>query len=162
MLLLDKFGGQQVTEFLTVVKHFVLSEECRVVFLDHFSLLADGFALNVDQRRAIDKLIKELKTLAMELNFTFVVVSHLSRGSNSSTSHEQGGEPQLNELRGSHSLAQIPDYIWMLQRNPQDQDNSNITICHLKKNRVTGEVGAKSTLEYNPRTCRFSEAEVTA
>ena len=158
----NKFGADDFDEFVHRVEHLVVNEGCHVVFLDHFSMIADGIALSVDQRRAIDQAIKELKGLAVKLNFTFVVVCHLSRGSNLSASHEEGSEPRLSELRGSHSLAQIPDYIWMLQRNPQDQDNSNITICHLKKNRVTGEVGAMSTLEYQPRTCRFSEAEVTA
>ena len=79
LLLLDKFGSDSMESFVSTVKHYVLNEECRVVFLDHFSLLADGIALNVDQRRAIDKAIKDLKTLAMELGFTFVVVCHLSR-----------------------------------------------------------------------------------
>ena len=61
LLLLDKFGSDSMESFISTVKHYVLNEECRVVFLDHFSLLADGIALNVDQRRAIDKAIKDLK-----------------------------------------------------------------------------------------------------
>ena len=94
LLLLDKFGSESMEAFVSTVKHYVLNEECRVVFLDHFSLLADGIALNVDQRRAIDKAIKDLKTLAMELGFTFVVVCHLSRAQGMAQSHEEGGEPK--------------------------------------------------------------------
>ena len=160
LLLLDKFGSEDISAFVATVKHYVINEECRVVVLDHFSLLADGIALNVDQRRAIDKAIKDLKTLAMELQFTFVVVSHLSRSSGMGETAEEGGEPKLSELRGSHSLAQIPDYIWMLQRNPLDTENPNTTSCWLKKNRVKGEVGMMSKLTFHPEICRFKEEVV--
>ena len=143
--------------FVSTVKHYVLNEECRVVFLDHFSLLADGIALNVDQRRAIDKAIKELKELAMELDFTFVVVCHLSRAQGMAQSHEEGGEPKLSELRGSHSLAQIPDYIWMLARNPIGQltTQHNIMLAEEKTNQGRG--GNDEQLEFLPKVCRFNE-----
>ena len=160
LLLLDKFGSEDISAFVATVKHYVINEECRVVVLDHFSLLADGIALNVDQRRAIDKTIKDLKTLAMELQFTFIVVCHLSRSPGMGETAEEGGEPKLSELRGSHSLAQIPDYIWMLQRNPLDTQNPNTTSCWLKKNRVKGEVGMMSKLTFHPEICRFKEEMV--
>ena len=121
--------------------------------------MADGIDLKSDQRRAIDKAIKELKELAMELKFTFVVVCHLSRNNNNFSPAEEGGEPHLGLLKGSSALGQIPDYIWMLQRNPnaEDKDQANITKCHLKKNRVKGEVGHMASLQFIPRTCRFVE-----
>jgi len=158
LFLLDQFGSEDFDRFVATVKHYVLGEQCQVVFLDHFSLLADGISLNTDQRRAIDKCIKDLKTLCVELNFTMVVVCHLSRGSGIGPSHEEGGEPTLAELRGSHSLAQIPDFVVMLQRNPRAEDKveANTTYCWLKKNRVKGELGLMSRLQFL-ESCRFHE-----
>jgi twinkle protein len=158
LFLLDKFGSEDFDAFVATVKHYVLGEQCQVVFLDHFSLLADGISLATDQRRAIDKCIKDLKTLCVELNFTMVVVCHLSRGSGIGPSHEEGGEPTLAELRGSHSLAQIPDFVVMLQRNPRAEDkvDANTTNCWLKKNRVKGELGLMSRLQFL-ESCRFHE-----
>lgn len=160
IFLMDRFGGDSFDVFISNVRHYVLSEECQVVFLDHFSLLADGIALGTDQRRAIDKCIKELKTMAVELKFTFVCVCHLSRDHNASRSAEEGGEPNLAQLRGSHSLAQIPDYIVMLQRNPNSEEaDKNQTTCWLKKNRVNGEIGRMSTIEFNQ--ANYSLLQVT-
>ena len=158
LFLLDQFGSEDFDRFVATVKHYVLGEQCQVVFLDHFSLLADGISLNTDQRRAIDKCIKDLKTLCVELNFTMVVVCHLSRGSGIGPSHEEGGEPTLAELRGSHSLAQIPDFVVMLQRNPRADNkvDANTTNCWLKKNRVKGELGLMSRLQFL-ESCRFHE-----
>ena len=158
LFLLDKFGSDDFDTFVANVKHYVLAEECKVIVLDHFSLLADGIDLASDQRRAIDRCIKDLKTLCVELNFTMLVVCHLSRSGGFGPSHEEGGEPALSELRGSHSLAQIPDFVVMLQRNPRagDKVEANTTNCWLKKNRVKGELGLMSRLHYLT-SCRFHE-----
>ena len=162
LLLLDRFGMDDLKSFMATVKHFVLNEECKVVFLDHFSLLADGIDLRADQRRAIDKAIAELKTLAMELQFCFVIVSHLSRDTGMGKPFEEGGEPHLSHLRGSASLGQIPSYIWMLQRNPMDNKEEthdpNLTLCHLKKNRETGEVGLMSSITFDQKQYTLRES----
>ena len=157
LFLIDKFGGDDFDIFIANVRHYVLNEQCPVVVLDHFSLLADAIPLHTDQRRAIDQAIKKLKELAMELQFTFIIVSHISRDSGGKSPAEEGGEPHLGLLRGSSSLGQIPDYIWMLQRNPNDKEKNNLTHCWLKKNRIKGEVGMKCMLEFNINTCQFTE-----
>jgi twinkle protein len=164
LYLLDKFGSDDFDSFVATVKHYVLAEQCSVVVLDHFSLLADGISLATDQRRAIDRCIKDLKTLCMDLNFTMLVVCHLSRSTGIGKTHEEGGEPTLAELRGSHSLAQIPDHVIMLVRNPRSEDRieANTTHCWLKKNRVKGELGEMCKLEYKPATCTFVETPVAA
>ena len=158
IFLADKFGSEDFDDFVAAVKHYVLGEGCKVVVLDHFSLLADGISLATDQRRAIDRCIKDLKTLCVELNFTMLVVAHLSRTSGYGTAAESGGEPGLEMLRGSHSLAQIPDHVIMLQRNPSSDDKieANTTNCWLKKNRVNGALGLMSKLHYMD-SCKFHE-----
>ena len=159
MYLMDVFGSDSFESFVSNVRHYVLNEECRVVFVDHFSMLADGIALGQDQRRAIDKAIKDLKTLAVELQFTLVCVCHLSRDNSGRIPIEEGGEPSLQMLRGSHSLAQIPDFIVMLQRNPLSDDYSerNVTHCWLKKNRVTGQLGRMDRIAFDPNRYTLTE-----
>ena len=160
LFLLDKFGSDDFDSFVATIKHYVLGEQCQVIVLDHFSMLADGISLATDQRRAIDRCIKDLKTLSVELNITMVVVCHLSRSGGFGPSHEEGGEPSISELRGSHSLGQIPDFVVMLQRKPGSEDKveANTTYCWLKKNRVNGEIGLMSKLHYLP-SCRFHEID---
>ena len=163
LLLLDKFGMEDLRTFIATVKHYVLNEECKVVFIDHFSLLADGIDLRADQRRSIDKAIAELKTLAIKLQFCFVIVNHLSRDAGLGKPFEEGGEPTLKNLRGSASLAQIPSYIWMLQRNPMSDSSSldpetNVTKCLLKKNRETGQVGWISSITFHQNKYQLTES----
>lgn len=158
LFLLDKFGMSDLRSFINLVVHYVKNEQCEVVVLDHFSLLADAIDLRADQRRTIDKAIAELKTIAMRERFCFLIVSHLSRDTGSHKSFEEGAEPQISNLRGSASLGQIPNYIWMLQRDPYNPQG-NETKCHLKKNRETGVVGWRSTIEFNPKNYRLREID---
>lgn len=150
------FACDDFEEFVSTVKHYVLSEGCRVVVLDHFSLIADGIALEVDQRRAIDRCIKELKALCVELKFSMVVVCHLSR--TGGVPAERGGVPELADLRGSHSLAQIPDLVVMLSRDidGKTDDEERTTWCWCKKNRHSGRVGLMNQLFYG-RDCILME-----
>lgn len=159
LFLMDVFGSDSFENFVNNIRHYVLNEQCRVVFVDHFSMLADGIALGTDQRRAIDKAIKDLKTLAVELQFTLVCVCHLSRDNSGCKPIEEGGEPSLQMLRGSHSLAQIPDFIVMLQRHPLSEDHSerNVTHCWLKKNRVTGQLGRMDRIAFDPQSYSLTE-----
>jgi twinkle protein len=162
LFLRDKHLEESFDSFVNAVKYYVVGEGCQVVFLDHFSLLADGIDLKADQRRAIDKCIKELKGLCVHYKFAMVVVCHLGKDARGGVSPEEGGEPQLWMLRGSHSLAQIPDFVVMLQRNPKAEDpvERMLTQCHMKANRRTGSQGVMSVLHYLP-SCRFHEVSFT-
>jgi twinkle protein len=149
---LDQLGGTDFEAFVASVKHLVLAEGCKVVVLDHLSMLMDSVELNVDQRRAIDKAMKRIKEMAVEMKFVMILLSHLSRVDGKS--HEEGARPQFRDLRGSHSIAQVPDFVVALQRNPQGGD-SNSTKCYLLKNRCFGQVGLMGKLVYDQSTGRL-------
>ena len=158
LFVLDKHIDSTFESVMTTAKYFVEGEGCKVIFLDHFSLLADAIPLNTDQRRAIDKAIKDLKSLCVHCKFAMVVVCHLSRVQGGGLSPEEGAEPQLYMLRGSNSLMQVPDFVVMLQRNPNSEDpiERSLLKCHMKANRITGVNGLMSTLHYLP-SARFFE-----
>ena len=150
----NQFGGSNFDDFVNTVKHLVLAEGCKLIVLDHFSMLADGIDMASDQRRAIDRCMKRLKELTVELGFSLLMLCHLSRSEGQAA--EEGGRPQLQHLRGSHSIAQVSDFVVALQRNPLGE-NSNITNCWLLKNRVFGQVGPLGSMTYNPGTAGLEE-----
>jgi twinkle protein len=149
LVFVNQFGGSSFDDFVATIKHLVLAEGCKLIVLDHFSMLADGIDVNVDQRRSIDRCMKRIKELAVELRFTMLLLAHLSR--QEGKAHEEGARPQLRDLRGSHSIAQVPDFVIALQRNPHGRE-PNATSCWLLKNRVFGEVGPMGKLIYNQAT----------
>jgi twinkle protein len=89
-----------------------------------------------------------------------IVVSHLSRPQG--TGHEEGANISLNQLRGSHSLAQLPDMIYALERNTQalNETERNRTMIRVLKNRFSGESGPAVLLQWSKDTGRLTELDM--
>ncbi|MDP4152413.1 MAG: replicative DNA helicase [Bacillota bacterium] len=99
-------------------------------------LIIDYLQLMHSSRRSENRVIevaeitRSLKIMAKELNIPVVVLSQLSRGS------ESRNEPVLSDLRESGAIEQDADIVLMLYRdeNPADEQVS-IAKCKIAKNR---------------------------
>lgn len=163
--LYDHFGSTAVENMLAKVRYLARGCDCGFIFIDHLSIIVSGQA-DGDERRMIDKAMTDLKTLAMECNIGIILVSHLKRPSGDK-GHEQGAETSLAQLRGSHSIAQLSDFVIGLER---DQQNINtvkingkeypvnaITTLRVLKNRWTGQTGPATWLLFDKDTGRLTE-----
>ena len=159
LYMFDGFGSFDPDVVYNRIEYLASGLECRVVFLDHLSILLSG--LEGDERRMIDKTMTRLRSLVERTGITLFLVSHLRRASNDKKSHEEGGRVQLSQLRGSHSISQISDAVVGLERNTQSSEGSSDTTLRVLKNRYSGETGVASTLTYDLSKCRFSENETT-
>jgi twinkle protein len=133
--------------------------ECRIVFLDHLSILLSG--LDGDERRMLDQTMTKLRSLVERTGITLFLVSHLRRSNNDRTSHEEGGKVSLSQLRGSHSIAQLSDQVIALERDQQSENDRDVTTLRIIKNRYSGETGFAGKIKYNLDTSRFTEHETT-
>ena len=154
VFLYDHFGSTDVDNLLSKIRYMAKGCECGVIFLDHLSIVASG-SEESDERKFIDLLVTKLKTLAVETGITLIGVSHLSRPKDKG--HEEGAQTSLRQLRGSHAIAQLADFVIGLERNQQDETHANITTLRVLKNRFTGETGPAGWLEYSPVTGRLTE-----
>ena len=111
-----------------------------------------------NERQLIDRLMTKLRTLVQETGIGLFVVSHLRRPTGDK-GHERGAEVTLNQLRGSHAIAQLSDIVLGLERDQQaeNEDNRNLTLVRVIKNRFTGYTGPACWLKYNKLTGRLSE-----
>tara|TARA_Y100001951_G_C11193529_1_gene212902 strand:- start:226 stop:669 length:444 start_codon:yes stop_codon:yes gene_type:complete len=133
-----------------------LGLETKVIFLDHLSILLSGLDGITDERRCIDKVMTDLRSLVQRTGISLFLVSHLRRSGTGSTSAEEGGRVSLSSLRGSHSISQISDNVWALEAAQQKEIDRSTTLRVLK-NRYTGDVGVAATLKYDKETCQFVE-----
>ena len=84
-----------------------------------------------------------------------IVVSHLRRPEG--RGHEEGGTTSLSQLRGSAGIAQLSDFVISMERNQQDEENSNISRLRVLKNRFSGETGLAGSLLFDKQTGRLNE-----
>jgi len=159
LYLFDGFGSFDPQLIYNRIEYLASGLECRVIFLDHLSILLSG--LEGDERRMIDTTMTKLRSLVERTGITLFLVSHLRRSSNDSRNHEEGGRINLSQLRGSHSIAQISDNLVGLERNQQSEDGRSPTTLRILKNRYSGETGTCGELTYDINTCRFTENETS-
>ena len=150
----NHFGSSTLDNLLTRVRYMVKGLDCQNIILDHISMVVYE---TTNERKAIDDIMVKLRTLVQELGIHLIVVSHLSRPQG--TGHEEGSSVSLNQLRGSHSLAQLPDMILALERNTQADsvEERNRTCIRVLKNRFSGESGPATLLQWDKQTGRLAE-----
>ena len=156
----DHFGSSSSEDLMNRIRYMVKALDCKVIFLDHISIVISEVTSseNSDERRLIDNTMSSLRKLVEELKCGIFIVSHLKRPEGK-ISHEQGLQVSLAHLRGSHSLATIPNQIISFERNQQSETENNILTVRVLKNRFSGDTGVASTLIYNKDTGRLSEGD---
>jgi len=157
LYLFDGFGSFDPDVIYNRIEYLASGLECRVIFLDHLSILLSG--LDGDERRTIDQTMTRLRSLVERTGISLFLVSHLRRSNNDRTSHEEGGRVSLSQLRGSAGIAQLSDQVIALERNQQSDDERDIATLRIIKNRYSGETGFAGKIKFNLNTSRFIDYE---
>lgn len=157
--LYDHWGSMNTESLLSDIRYLVQSLDVEFVVLDHVSILISGSSEmelgGGSERKAIDILMTQLRTLVEESKFSLILVSHLRRAEGN-RGYEDGLMPNLSALRGSASLAQLSDIVLSLSRNLMSEERHTTTVSCLK-NRFTGDTGICCFLRYDPDTGRLQE-----
>ena len=152
----DHFGSLDESTLLARIRYMVKALECRVIVLDHISMVVSGSDLDTDERRMLDHLMTSLKSLAVETGATIHIVSHLKRAGGE-RAHEEGRQVSLSHLRGTQAIAQLSDAVIAAERNQQaeDEDERNTVLLRVLKNRYAGLTGPAGKLKYDVTTGRL-------
>ena len=152
----DHWGSVSEDNLLSKIRYLVTSVDCKIIFLDHISIVVSGME-GGDERRMIDNTMTKLRSLVEELKFSLVIVSHLKRPDG--RGHEEGARTTLAQLRGSAAIAQLSDMVIGLERDQQDVEKGKITTVRVLKNRWSGQTGIGCFLEFTDETGRLLETE---
>lgn len=149
----DHFGSLDSDNLLNKLEYLAISCEVDFIVLDHISIVVSGSEdADSNERRAIDKLMTNLRSLVERTGVGMLVVSHLKRPEGKG--HEEGARVSLAQLRGSGAIAQLSDSVIGLERDQQGKQPNHVLVRVLKS-RFTGQVGACDTLSYNKETGRL-------
>ena len=150
--------GATVDQVVARVRFMVKALDCKIIILDHISILVSG-GQHGDERKALDEIMTKLRTLTQDTGIVLFAVSHLKRPEGKG--HEEGAVTSVAQLRGSASIAQLSDFVIGLERNGQADDpvERNTTHIRVLKNRFSGITGPAGHLLYDGHTGRLSEHE---
>lgn len=139
------FGSDDPNVILDHVRLMVTVLGCKVIFLDHLSMLVTGIETE-DERKTLDYLATRFAVMVNELDFSLHVISHIN----------DNGRP-----RGSRAIAQLANTIITLQRDKEHDDPTvrNLTSLTVQGNRHAGLTGPAGRLLFDPTTFVLSEYE---
>lgn len=137
------FGSDDPDSILSMVRYMATINGCKVIFLDHITMLVTSQEVD-DDRKKLDYISTKLATMTRDHDFCLFLVSHVN---------EQGS------TRGSKNISKVADLIVHLTR---DIKNEDMTIRNQMKvmvdgNRYSGTSGPAGTLQFDPTTYQLKE-----
>lgn len=154
LYLYNHFGSLDSGNLLSRLNYLAVACECDFIILDHVSIAVSGIE-DGDERRIIDNLMTQLRSLAERTEVGMLIVSHLRKKSGQGKSHEEGGIVSPSELRGSGSIYQLSDIVVALERNVLDDEDQHVAKIKVMKNRYSGDTGSGGFIQYNVETGRL-------
>lgn len=145
LMVFDPEDSRTVENIFSKITYFVKAHDCKVILLDHISMLAYQADAG-DERRFLDKLVADLKNLTTSLNICIIAVTHVN---------DEG------KTRGSRAAVQLCDALISLERDKLSDDPviANTTEIIVEENRLTGDSGHACSLFFDRETGRMTELD---
>jgi len=139
LYLYDHFGSTDWDVIKGHIRFLAHAEGVHDFVIDHLTALADPDR----ERESLETLMKDVATLAQELDITIYLISHLSTPKG--TSHEEGGRVTSAQFKGSRSIGFWSHFMFGLERNTQADDPliRSTTTFRVLKDRYTGQATGK-------------------
>lgn len=146
----DHFGATDWDAVVERSRYLAQAEGVKRVFVDPMAALV---AAVEDERKGLDRLMAESKSVCEGEGLGMWFNSHLARPAEGK-SHEEGGRVTLRNFRGSGAIAMWPSFVFALERNQQgDEEERAVTTLRVLKDRFTGDSTGKTLpLRYNVLT----------
>lgn len=139
------FGSDDPDVLLDTIRFLVSGRGCRVVMLDHISMVVSGLS-GEDERKALDYIATRLQMMVKELDFALIVVSHVN---------DEG------QTRGSRYIGKIANVRIDVNRDllSDDEQVKNTSDLRISKNRVAGQTGRAGQLRFDRDSWVYSEVK---
>lgn len=151
LFLLDHYGHLSVKELAEIIRYAVRRRDVRWLLVDHLGFLVDGAE---DERRAIEAVVREYATLAIQLGITICLICHPNN-----MSVAQQRRVKLGDLKGASAIRQDAHVGLVLERlMPGRVIKHPAAAVHVDKCRSEfGLQGSRVTLYYDPEACVYAD-----
>lgn len=156
--LYDAFGSVEDDSLYGIIRYCAQALNCKIVWLDHLSILVSDMGdSDGDERKRIDAIMHNLKSLTVELGIYIGLISHLRKPPGNGRSFEQGAVPTLDDLRGSGAIKQLSNAVFAISRNQQHENDTarNTSTITVLKCRKTGRTGTADHVLFDDSTGRL-------
>jgi len=146
-VLINDKSGIRIEEIAVHTANWVKKRNVRLVVIDYLQLIDRPSG---DPVESLSVITRKAKVMAMDLKIPVILISQLNRASVTG----QDRLPMLSDLRGSGSIEQDSDFVWLLC--PKEKEDNIVLLLQAKARR--GPMGAVEFL-FNRRCNRFESVE---
>ena len=160
--LYDAFGSLEEDNLYDIIRFMAVSGGCKIFWLDHLSILVSNMGdEGGDERKRLDAIMHNLKSLTIELGIYIGLICHLRKPKGDGKSFEEGAVPSLDDLRGSGGIKQLSNSVFAISRNQQATNEmaKNTSTLTVLKCRKTGRTGTADHLLFDDNTGRISRGK---
>lgn len=137
------FGTDDADAILDVIRYLVVSCGCKLVFLDHITMMVTGLR-EEDERRLLDYVSTRLAMMVHQHDFALIMISHIN---------DDG------KTRGSRNISKVAHLHVQLDRDKlaETLEARNTTKLTVHKNRFGYKTGDAGYLIFDPHTFTVKE-----
>lgn len=145
LFIYDHYGSDDPEVLLESIRFLVAACGCRVVMLDHISMVVSGSS-EKDERKGLDRIMTKLEMMVKELDFALIVVSHVN---------------DFGQTRGSRYIEKISHIRIDISRDVMSEDpvKRQTAVFTIPKNRPAKKTGPAGKLYFNFTTNRYEELD---
>lgn len=139
----NNYGRAVWDEVKGAIRHAVLVEGCKDIFIDPITRLVQGMSAS-DANVELERFSDEISKLAKELGFTYYCFCHLNKPDRGDP-HEFGGAVQSAQFAGSRAMMRNTYYMIGIERNkspdltPKQRNTSWFVILDDRKHGRSGK-----------------------
>ena len=149
LVMYDSFGETEWDVIKGKIRFMAVAECIELIYLDHLTAMAD----TADEKGSLEQIMREMSSLANELNIIITFVSHLTTPEGKP--HEEGGRVAIRHFKGSRAIGFWSYLMIGLERDQQSDDAATrqTTVLRVLKDRYTGQAtGQTIYLGYDGET----------
>ena len=153
IMILDHYGELGVEKVISTIRYSVRRHNLKIALIDHLGFLTkpDG---NVDERLAIESIVRRLATIAINDNITIVLICHPNN-----LSVNQQRRVKITDLKGASAIRQDAHVGIVVQRLPLKEEGSKpSTVIYADKVRSEfGKAGSHCVMAFDPLACIYAD-----
>ena len=153
LYIMDHYGELDYENLVNVIRFSKRRYSVKIFLIDHLGFIAKR-GKGEDERQAIERVVRDLATIAINDKVTIMLVCHPNN-----VSVSQQRRVKITDLKGASAIRQDAHVGIVVERqDPNSQKGFPCSTIHFDKIRSEfGRNGSRVTLAFDPLSCVFAD-----
>ncbi|MGI9554812.1 MAG: DnaB-like helicase C-terminal domain-containing protein [Vampirovibrionia bacterium] len=153
LFIMDHYGELDYENLVNIIRFSKRRYGVKVILIDHLGFIAKR-AKGEDERQAIERVVRDLATIAINDKITIMVVCHPNN-----VSVSQQRRVKITDLKGASAIRQDAHVGVVVERqDPKGAKGFPCSTIHFDKIRSEfGKNGSRVTLAFDPLSCVYAD-----